>query len=193
MPTKTPPRRVPWKLMNRLLGAPYDAWGHGRERLAFRLFLVMAEETGDDTAQLSTGFLYDHGIGVRRDKAQAMRWYRQAYRNGSTLAPINLGLSYRELGRRRAALQWFERALARGEREAALHIAQEHIELGRYVVATRYLRMVVTAKKDDVTEAGRAEAADLLEQIRSESERHRASGQPGARRRVERSGRRRVR
>lgn len=179
--------------MNRLLGAPYEAWGHGRERLAFRLFLALAEETEDDTAQLSTGFLYDHGIGVRRDPAQAMRWYRRAYRNGSTLAPMNLGLLHRDLGKRRAALQWFERALARGEREAALYIAQEHIELGRYAVATRYLRTVVTAKKNDVTEAGRAEAADLLEQIRSEAERHRARDQPGRRRRGGRSSGRRVR
>lgn len=167
--------RHPQELLEGLRRAACLLWGHGRPRFAFKLFLLLAEETGDDTAQLSIGFFYDHGVGVRRNKATAMQWYRRAYRSGSAMAAINIGLVFRERGQPRAALRWFHRALAKGETEAALNIAQECVVRGRDTAAAPYLRMVVSAKKGDVCEASREEAAAMLRQIQSVSARPRAA------------------
>ena len=38
--------------------------------------------------------MYENGRGVRRDDAEAVRWYRQAAERGDTEAQFNLGVMY---------------------------------------------------------------------------------------------------
>lgn len=56
--------------------------------------LTIAAESGDSSAQLLVGFMYNHGLGVRRDYGQALRWYRTSAEQGNALANNNLGWMY---------------------------------------------------------------------------------------------------
>jgi len=68
--------------------------------------------------------MFDVGIGVSVDKAEAMRWYRQAWRQRSTCAANNIAILYRERGNRRAMFKWFERAALEGDGSAAVAVAK---------------------------------------------------------------------
>ena len=53
----------------------------GNLKSGFRLLLAAAK-LDDSGAQHNLGYTYDVGIGVRRNRAAAMFWYKKAYRNG---------------------------------------------------------------------------------------------------------------
>jgi TPR repeat protein len=58
---------------------------------------------GDPRAQARLGFAFDLGKGVRRDRRQAVRWYRLAAAGGDASARYNLALCYMDgLGVRRS-------------------------------------------------------------------------------------------
>src|SRR5262249_19801950 len=42
------------------------------------------------------GFLYEHGLGVKKDYQEAAKWYRTAAENGNAKAQGNLGTLYEE-------------------------------------------------------------------------------------------------
>ena len=49
-------------------------------------------EAGYATAQANLGLMYDLGLGVDEDDAEAVKWYRKAAEAGIASAQINLGL-----------------------------------------------------------------------------------------------------
>ena len=51
-------------------------------------------ERGLAFAQVNLGLMYDLGVGVPENKAEAARWYRLAAEQGNALAQTNLGLMY---------------------------------------------------------------------------------------------------
>jgi len=51
-------------------------------------------ERGLAFAQVNLGLMYDLGVGVPENKAEAVRWYRLAAEQGNALAQTNLGLMY---------------------------------------------------------------------------------------------------
>ena len=51
-------------------------------------------EGGDAEAQLVLGYIYEEGLGVPEDDAEAVRWYRLAAEQGDAAAQFNLGLMY---------------------------------------------------------------------------------------------------
>ena len=53
-----------------------------------------AAEQGDASAQLNLGFMYNTGMGVLKDAAEAVRWYRLAAEQGLASAQFNLGNMY---------------------------------------------------------------------------------------------------
>jgi len=53
-------------------------------------------EQGDAEAQNSLGVMYDHGLGVPEDDAEAVTWYRRAAEQGLAVAQFNLGWMYAE-------------------------------------------------------------------------------------------------
>ena len=86
--------------------------------------------SGDTSAMLGLGTLYDTGHGVPQDFAQALSWYRRAANAGSGRAMFNVGAMY-DSGRgtdanRREAMRWYVLSAAKGNGRAA------------YVAATIY-------------------------------------------------------
>lgn len=99
-----------------------DAYYRGDFSAAYNAWLPLAE-AGDAVAQNSLGALYDHGLGVTEDNAEAARWYELAAQQGLPLAMRNLANQYAtghgmpfDL---EAAKQWYERAAAAGDQQSA--------------------------------------------------------------------------
>ena len=53
-----------------------------------------AAKQGHVEAQVGLGLLYYHGLGVDKDYAEAMRWYRLAAEQGHHNAQVQLGVMY---------------------------------------------------------------------------------------------------
>lgn len=99
-----------------------DAYYKGDFKAAYDAWLPLAE-AGDAVAQNSLGALYDHGLGVMEDNAEAARWYEAAAQQGLPLAMRNLANQY-ATGHGVAydldlAKQWYEKAAALGDQQSA--------------------------------------------------------------------------
>ena len=51
-------------------------------------------EAGDAKVQFNIGSMYENGVGVRQDYAEAAKWYRKAAEQGDVDAARILGLAY---------------------------------------------------------------------------------------------------
>jgi uncharacterized protein len=145
---------------------PYAAWERGRLRTAFRLFAAQAK-TGDSSARLNLGYFYDVGLGTRRNKAQALRWYRLAYRQGSGAAASNIATVYRDEGRPALALAWYRRAVSLKDDDAAVEVAKHYLQ-GSGVRKHRGLAVAALKRaiaSNNITPAGREEAQRLLKRV----------------------------
>ncbi len=92
---------------------------------ADRVFVMAAE--GDSTAQTALGLLYERGIGIARDLALALVWYRRAAAQGDALAEFHIGSLY-ERGEGVAvdygeAAKWYRRAAEKGNESAQAALA----------------------------------------------------------------------
>ena len=92
---------------------------------ADRVFIMAAE--GDSTAQTALGLLYERGIGIARDPALALVWYRRAADQGDALAEFHIGSLY-ERGDGIAidygeAAKWYQRASDKGNESAQAALA----------------------------------------------------------------------
>ncbi len=92
---------------------------------ADRVFVMAAE--GDSTAQTALGLLYERGIGVARDPALALEWYRRAAAQGDALAEFHIGSLYERgegIARDYAeAAKWYQRASEKGNESAQAALA----------------------------------------------------------------------
>lgn len=70
-----------------------DAYGKGDYQAALNEWLPMAQ-AGDAQAENAVGALYDNGLGVTSDAAEAFRWYSMAASQNYPLAMRNLGTMY---------------------------------------------------------------------------------------------------
>ena len=75
-----------------------------------------AAEQGDALAQYNLGAFYANGRGVKKDPAEAAKWYRKAAEQGNSLAEYYLGGLYEKgegvnLDRTEAA-KWYRKAAA---------------------------------------------------------------------------------
>src|SRR3954471_2007023 len=104
----------------------HAAWECGKLKVAFRLFLAQAK-AGDSGARLNLGYFYDVGLGTRKNKAQALRWYRRAYQQGSGAAASNIANVYRDKGRVALALAWYKRAVSLKDDDAAIEVAKHYL------------------------------------------------------------------
>ena len=85
---------------------------------AYDIWLPLAKQ-GDVRAQYNIGVLYDRGLGVPQNYAEATRWYGIAAERGHVDAQANLGFAY-EQGRGVAqdfaqAAKWYRKAAERGD------------------------------------------------------------------------------
>ena len=60
---------------------------------AFRIYRPLAKR-GNADAQFNLGMIYDNGLGIAPDKAEAVRWYSKAARQDFAMAQYNLGTCY---------------------------------------------------------------------------------------------------
>lgn len=74
-------------------GDAVDAYARGDYKTAYPLFKVLADQ-GNAEAQNSLGVMYENGLGIPQDYAEAIRWYRNAADQGYALAQNNLGAMY---------------------------------------------------------------------------------------------------
>ena len=109
---------------------------------AFTWFRSSAEK-GNANAQCYLGYLYAHGLGVKKSDVEAAKWYTKAAEQGDALAQNNLGSIYRE-GKGvpknvEESARWFRVAAGQG-----------HV-LAQYNLAIMYL--IGTGVKQDEAEA----------------------------------------
>jgi uncharacterized protein len=84
--------------------------GHCEE--AFERYLTLAEG-GSTTAQLFVGWMYHAGQGVKRDLAEARRWYQKAA-DGNSMGQFYLGTLFRSEHQYQAAVEWLEKSASQG-------------------------------------------------------------------------------
>lgn len=88
---------------------------------AYRSFKPLAEE-GISEAQNNLGFLYENGLGVKRNYSLAINWYERAANQGLPEAQHNLGmLNYQGHGLSQSfsiAKRWFNKSAKQGLRES---------------------------------------------------------------------------
>lgn len=91
-----------------------------------------AAQAGDAGAQNGLGWLYSRGLGVSRDYAAAVEWYRRAANQGHGGAQLNLGNHlYYGLGVPRNAMEaarQYERAAEKGYAVAQHNLARMYSE-----------------------------------------------------------------
>ena len=90
-------------------------------------------ENGDASAQSYLGFYYNNGLGVAKDQAAAVKWYRKAADLGNATAQFYLAECYSN-GRGVAkdvelAEQWYRKAAEGGSAGAQFHFTKK--ALGR--------------------------------------------------------------
>lgn len=136
-------------------------WDSGKTKLAFKLFLK-AVDAGHVSAKNSVGFFLDHGLGIRKNKTQAMQWYRQAARKGDVSACSNIGISYRDRGNIKQARVWFEKALKKGDSGAAIDLAKLLLITKRKPNTAKAVRYLQTAVKSKYVSAADKQQADKL-------------------------------
>ena len=83
--------------------------------------------SGDATAALLVGVLFDTGEGVHQDAAVALSWYRRAAEGGSATGMFNVGVMY-DAGHgvpedRSEAARWYARGAAAGSGRADYNLA----------------------------------------------------------------------
>jgi TPR repeat protein len=148
---------------HRLSTDPYAAMNRGDVRKAFQLFRSQAY-AGDASAWLNLGYLFDLGVGTRRNRRQAMSCYLRAYRSGSGAAASNIATIYRDEGRPRLQFQWYRRAAALRDGDAAVEVAKHYrsgVGVRRDpVLAKKYLQRALRTKY--ISRSARAEARILL-------------------------------
>lgn len=67
------------------LWAGVTAYNAGDYATALGEWMPLAEQ-GDATAQNNLGVMYEYGLGVPKDDAEAVKWYRMAAEQGNALA-----------------------------------------------------------------------------------------------------------
>ncbi len=103
-----------------------DAYNRGDYQTAMNDWLPLAN-SGSPEAQNAIGALYDNGLGVMADTAEAFRWYSMAANQNFPMAMRNLGTMY-ATGRGvpyslPQAQLWLGRAAAAGDQMAAQRLA----------------------------------------------------------------------
>jgi TPR repeat protein len=97
------------------------AYQRGDYPVALALWTTAAAE-GHERAGFRLALMYDSGIGVTRDNAEATRWFRRSAEKGAADAQFYVGLVYYEgkgeLQNFFQAAHWFELAADQGHAES---------------------------------------------------------------------------
>lgn len=93
---------------------------------AFRMFLTIALH-GNADAQFYVAYCYSNGLGIDKNDAQAVEWYRRSSEQGNAASQNNLGVCY-GAGEgvsqdKKIAAEWFKRAAEQGDDCAQCNLA----------------------------------------------------------------------
>jgi TPR repeat protein len=84
----------------------------------------------DSNAMVEMGYLYDQGVGVKQDYAEAKRWYEKAAQAGESIAMYDLGLQYLSghgvTPSYAQAKSWFEQAARLGDSSAMIQLGDQY-------------------------------------------------------------------
>jgi ATP-dependent protease ClpP protease subunit len=152
--------------------------------VAFDLWLPLAEQ-GHRAAQFNVGIMYEKGVGVAQDSAQAAAWYLKAAEHGDVDAAYALGVLY-ETGTGVAksadeARKWYDAVLSSPGTDAGTRAvkqsarlrlprllgATEHIvsyDQGRYVIARSADGNCVVGLQGTITKAAISRFDDVIKQ-----------------------------
>lgn len=93
---------------------------------------LAAAQAGDAEAQSAVAFMYAKGLGIEKNEAEAVIWYRAAAEQGHIAAQFNLGVMYakgrgvsQDFGE---ALKWYQKAAERGDATAQATLASMYIK-----------------------------------------------------------------
>jgi TPR repeat protein len=145
-----------------------DAAEEAGDYAAARECFEAGARLGDPASVVRLGMLFDLGLGVLQDKAEAMRCYRRAWRRRDTCAANNIAVLYRERADCVRMFRWFQRAADAGDGGAFLELAKCRLAgIGAPKSTEAALRHLATAmSSDSISESDREAAADLLEHLR---------------------------
>ena len=116
-------------LFSALVQADYEsanaALKAGDYEIAFNEFQSLSE-AGNAEAQNKLAMMYQRGIGIPQDPAEALKWYRRAADDGYTFAQYNLGAMYQKgvciQQDSPEALKWYRKAAEQGVTEAQYNL-----------------------------------------------------------------------
>lgn len=121
----------------------YAVYKMGQYEAAFAQWQVLAEK-GNPHGILNIANMYQAGLGVEQDLAQAVYWYRQGAAQGDPLAIVQLAKVYAQgLGVTadpEQADQLYQQAAEAGSIEAQHHLAQQLLQRGETAAAQRWLQ-----------------------------------------------------
>ncbi|MDQ2767317.1 MAG: PEGA domain-containing protein [Gemmatimonadota bacterium] len=87
---------------------------------------------GNQQAQRNLGVIYDQGLGVNKDPAQAALWFRKAAETGNRDATFQLATMY-ESGRgvpqdQKQAINWYRKAALLGDADSQVKLGRAYID-----------------------------------------------------------------
>ena len=153
-PTDVPPS-VP---TNAKLDLAYGAYQRGLYLTAFREAAARLDRDPDDAAAMTLlGELYNQGLAVRQDPAQAAQWYKLAANRGDAHAMASLALMATD-GRGITkdlvqARDWLEKAAAKDEATACYNLALLLINSGSEAEIARAAQLLKVAASAEIGDA----------------------------------------
>lgn len=105
-----------------LLAKAEELFDAERYSEALALFRNLAE-AGISRAQLMTGWIYHHGLGLQENFEEARNWYSRAAAEGSIEAQFNLGVVCMKQGNFTAGHDWYQKAASEGYLPARYRLA----------------------------------------------------------------------
>ena len=97
----------------------------------FKSLKALAEK-GNPDGQTGLGTMYRMGLGVEKDYAKAIEWYRKSAEQGDAFAQGNLGVMYRDgLGVEKdsaKAVGWFTKSAEQGDAYAQTNLGVFYVE-----------------------------------------------------------------
>src|SRR5206468_10716792 len=132
------------------------AYDRGRYAFALEVWQPLAEQ-GNPDAQAGLGALYLNGLGVTRDEAAAMVWFRKAAEQGHANGQFSLASLYYGRKEYSPAASWYRRAADQGNALAQIRLARMYAEgpgLARdYVQAFKWFAIAVVRGADSYARA----------------------------------------
>jgi uncharacterized protein len=129
--------------------------------------LLKGAKTGDTSCQILLGnYLSDGRKGIPVNQERAIYWYKQAYKQGSSIGASNLAMHYRKQGFVDEAYEWYGRAVKLGDNEAHLELAKIWLhDRGNKAKAIKHLKAVFQGNTHNVSELGRDDARAMLRRL----------------------------